>query len=479
MKRSNDSQRKGGRTLPDFLSAEAPAGDETTSATSLDAEAAVEAPTDELVDEPDEPHDEEQFAEHEQHEPFGEEEHDGEPAEHDEPPPTARSARSRRHQDAAAAPSGGVVGTLLGTLAGAVGVAAPFVPALGDALARAGLGNGTLLLLGTAVFVGARLSRRVGEARNELAHERALRQDADEALLTNVQQLLDANPATHAPGGDVEQVLLALQRQDEKVNNLTKAIKMYGKPLMEIASQSTELAGGLSQLRTLVDGNAEVLRQGFTRMEKEVGRAGSGAAKLDLGQMPQQVARLEVGLAAIAQRLEDSEVRRTLVRLEDATREARGELQQLLRGDTVKTAATSLQQRLDAATKGLADGLQQLRDGNLGGLEQVAREIQREVSGVATAVAQIQAAVRQGARAAAAPAPAPAAAQPAAATPAAVAPASTPTSAPAAAPAPAPAAAAAAKDGDESGATGYQTGKRTSGGKNVLGAIAKLKQMKS
>jgi uncharacterized membrane protein len=102
------------------------------------------------------------------------------------------------------------------------------------------------------------------------------------------------------------------------------------------------------------------------------------------------------------------------------------------------------------------------------------REIQREIAGVATVVHQIQNSVRTGATrnvAADAATPRPtataAAAEPAPAAAAAV----TTTSAPA----PQPSGDSTAADGGG----GYQTGARATSGKNVLGAIAKLRQMKS
>jgi nucleoid-associated protein YgaU len=253
---------------------------------------------------------------------------------------------------------------------------------------------------------------------------------------------------------------------------------------MEISGQTTDLAGAIAQAKTAIEAGAEAARQAFSRIEAQLKSGGSTkelaevldgihviAADVDklcknsggpsLEPLQQKVARIEVAVAAVAQRLENSEVQKSLLRLEDATQKTRDEVHQL-RGDGLGKATTQLQDRLDKATKGLADGLQQMRDGNLGGLENGMREIQRELSGVATAVSQIQASVRSGKgsmAAASAPAPAPAAPPAAPATPAA-------------------APAANAGKGDDANAN-YQTGARSTSGKNVLGAIAKLKQMKN
>jgi len=137
-----------------------------------------------------------------------------------------------------------------------------------------------------------------------------------------------------------------------------------------------------------------------------------------------------------------------------------------------------LSQKLEHAEQRMQTGLDQLRAGNLSGMETSIRDIQREVASVATTVVQIQAAMKNGARATAStPAmPAPQAPPPAAAAAAESAPRATP------APAPAPAGTDTAPTGQPAAtndAGGYQTGKRNTTGKNVLGAIAKLKQMKN
>jgi hypothetical protein len=342
---------------------------------------------------------------------------------------------------------------------------------------------------GTLLFTVGAMQRHASRLQHRLDEAENRRQQEAEALHQNLQQLV-VGSAGKAPadGGDLQHMLLSMQRQDEKITNLTKAIKMYGKPLMEISGQGTELAGGLASLKALVDGGVESNRQGMSRIEsqlrapqnqKEFTELNGAVQKLmariealaaqkgtvDLAPLQQQVSRLEVTVAAIAQRLDDNEVRKSLLRLEEASHKERDVLQELLRGDSVQKASAQLQARVDSVTKGLNDGLAQLREGNLNGLETAVRDIQREVSGVATTVAQINAAVKGGVRVAnqATPTPMPA---PTPHEPTATA------ATPVAAATPSPASTA----GDSGG--GYATGSRSSGGKNVLGAIAKLKQMK-
>ncbi len=360
-------------------------------------------------------------------------------------------------------------------------------------LTRFGLGGSTLMLLGAVLLTGAVLQRRLARLQRGAAATVATDSgDWTRAAQESLQFLVAAQQASNerppAAGEELQHVLMAMQRQDEKLNNLTKAIKMYGKPLMEIASQTTDLAAAVTQTRTALEARADATRAALAGLESRTDDAAARkeraelldalhvvAADVDkLARKPagpsieplqQQLGRLEIAVAALAQRLDNSEVHKSLLRLEEVTQKAREEVQQL-RGDGLGKATTQLQDRLDRATKGLADGLQQLRDGNLGGLETGVREIQRELTGVATAVAQIQAAVRNGTRPVAA-----AAATPAATPTAPAAPAPAAASAPAAAP-------ATATKGDDPNA-GYKTGTRATSGKNVLGAIAKLKQMKN
>lgn len=419
------------------------------------------------------------------------------------PPPPSRTSRGRAlHRRPASSPGGGLfLGA--GVLTAAFALLMPSLPVDAvAALTNQGFGPQGLFVCGLVLVAAGASMRRTARLQQKLDDAEERRAAEAEKLHQGLHGLLSAQATTNerpaAGEEDLQHVMLALQRQDEKLNNLTKAFKMYGKPLMEIANQGTDLAGVLATVKSQVEANGESSRSALLRMETQLKSPAGKQELADLqnnmlklvqkvealaGQSPaaalqplqQQVGRLEVGVAAIAQRLEDSEVRKSLLRLEESATKSRETMQELLRADGVKKAAGELQDKLDRATRGLQDGIVQLRDGNLGGLENAVRDIQREVAGVATSVAQIHAAVKSGVRVAttAAPAPAPApAAAPAAAAPAA-----------AAASAPAPTASApaapAAGDGKAADGGGYQTGSRSSGGKNVLGAIAKLKQMKS
>ncbi|MBX3464332.1 MAG: hypothetical protein KF830_14265 [Planctomycetes bacterium] len=422
----------------------------------------------------------------------------------DEAAPQAAAADAADDAAPAAANAAPTAGGGLLLLAGAAVLAfAALLPTafdgspLATTLLRFGLGGPTWIVLGAVLLTGGTLLRRLSSLPRGTTP--TPNDDWSRTAQESLQFLVAAQQASNerppAAGEELQHVLMAMQRQEEKINNLTKAIKMYGKPLMEIASQTTDLAAAVTQTRAGLEGRTDTIHAALERLEARTGDDDATrtrhaelrdalhvvAADVDklakrpagpaLEPLQQQLGRLEVAVTALGQRLESSEVQKSLLRLEEATQKAREEVQQL-RGDGLGKATTQLQDRLDKATKGLADGLQQLRDGNLGGLESGVRELQRELHGVATAVAQIQAAVRTGAR----PAPV---APVAPVAPAATSAASAPTPAAAPAPAPAPVAAPAGGHKADDGNAGYKTGTRASSGKNVLGAIAKLKQMKN
>ncbi|MBL8725180.1 MAG: hypothetical protein JNK49_14115 [Planctomycetes bacterium] len=419
--------------------------------------------------------------------------------------PAAGSPRPQRRPRAALGTVTTVAGCLvmLGSMAAAVWNP---LPRITD---RLGASPTLTFVLGAALVGVGRLRRQFHQLQLDSAAEAKSAAQALAALHEHLERFADRSPPREtedAQQQDLQHVLVALQRQEEKITNLTKATKMYGKPLMEIAAQTTEVAGSMHHLRTGLDTNGELQRQLQGRLENQL--RGVGAVKSELEALSsglqqlgtafaefratpsatpsfeplqQQLGRLEVAVQAVAQRLEDSEVRKSLLRLETAQEQANGTLQQLSRQEAVVQVAANLQRQIEGATARMCDGLVQLRDGNLGGLETGLREVQREVAGVATSVAQIQAAVKGGAlrggAAASTTATPPAAPTPAAPGAAAAAAPPSPAAATPAAAAPATSTGPAPEPG--SGGNGYQTGARSSAGKNVLGAIAKLKQMKT
>ncbi|MEO6593862.1 MAG: hypothetical protein ABIP94_03820, partial [Planctomycetota bacterium] len=148
-------------------------------------------------------------------------------------------------------------------------------------LARMGLEPRTLTVLGALVVVSGLLRRAIAglHKRLDAAEGQSNGVDALQATLQEgLQFLVDAQHASNerppAAGEELQHVLVSLQRQDEKVNNLTKAIKMYGKPLMEISGQGTELAGGVGMVKTAVDVGTEATKQAFARLETQLRSVG-------------------------------------------------------------------------------------------------------------------------------------------------------------------------------------------------------------
>lgn len=456
MNRSSDTSSSSGN-LPSFLG---PDTDETSEAPISHAETEDAATHSEDAESED--LSEGDYADQDEdvvdEEDFGPEDDDDET--YEEPVASApRSSRSR-YQPPTARLAGGMSITL-GAALTITGLVTAALPAATAALAAV-IAPQTITLLGLAVFAIGTSQRRTSRLQQRLQALESQRTSADDELRDTLAEILDGQgnqQSNNSEVDNIQQLMLSLQRQDQKINNLTKAIKMYGKPLMEIAGQGSELAGSVANVKALVEGGTESTRQAVNRVE-QLTRTGSG--KTELGNLPTQIEKLQVSVAAIAQRIEDTEVRKSLVRVEDATKQLATQLEALQRGENVKAATSELQTSLDQATTGLQEGLKQMREGNLSGLETSVKDIQRELAGLATSMSQVQAAVKNGVQTTtSSPKAAPA----------------TATAAPATSMNNASAKATSATNDDKEG-SGYGTGKRKSGGKNVLGAIAKLKQMK-
>jgi uncharacterized protein YoxC len=328
----------------------------------------------------------------------------------------------------------------------------------------------TLLVAGIVCAVGANLRRHGAVDQTKIAaqleSEAATGDDlrASLAYLVSAQQAQAQRPP--AAGEELQRVLLTLERHDEKINNLTKAMKMYGKPLMEIANQVADIGAGVTSTKTDVESVLEITRTGFTRIESDIEQQD---VRKELESVHQQLKRVEEqvqksvaglgermprpdALPQFAERLETS-VRSLAQRLEESSREQTRSIEKIARHDAA-AANDKMTQQLEAAIQRLRTDLDHQKSGiNLDALEASIREIQREVGSLATATAQIQSALRSGGGRAAAPA---------------VQPAESPT----------PPAGTDADADAHAGVVQNKTGTRAASGKNVLGAIAKLKQMK-
>jgi predicted nucleic acid-binding Zn-ribbon protein len=363
----------------------------------------------------------------------------------------------------------------------------------------AGFSPQSLMVLGAVLFATSVTHRRLVTQHRRREATESLSSLDNEALLQitlSLQSLADA----HRQGGlplaadDLQQVSRTLQRQDEKINNLTKAMKMYGKPLMEITGQGAELYSSMAVVKTAVEAAGEAANKALARIEQQLRaldsqksaispellasltKATARIASLEekseraLEPLQKQIGRIEASVGAAMEKFENNDSNKRLQRIEESTKKAREDVQELLHGPNVEKVVAQLQDRLDKATTRLAEGIQKMREDSIADLASQIREIQREIVGLSKSMAQVQNAVKNGAARAEAPAPTWLGPAPAAPQPTAPAPGSAPTAA---------GAPAAAAPGVTPTATGeYQTGKRATSGKNVLGAIAKLKQMK-
>jgi len=113
-------------------------------------------------------------------------------------------------------------------------------------------------VIGIAILRGrqANIELRVGEVETTLLDNDTGMSASLDYLVEAQEHHMDRPPAS---GEELERVLHVLQRQDEKVNNLTKAIKMYGKPLIEITKQMADVTSRVEALRASMGSIAETV----------------------------------------------------------------------------------------------------------------------------------------------------------------------------------------------------------------------------
>jgi phage-related minor tail protein len=459
-------------------------------------------------------------------------------AEYDEPADEAPARGSRRRRDrrrADAAAAGGGSAVTLGALVAMGGVgwafAGAFVPGVADAsmpLQAVGLSPFGVSLLGIVLAAFGAVRRGATPAVDAGAQ-----QETTQTLLDAIEdlrvQIADRSQGAAPEGAegisqDLARVQMVLQRQDEKINNLTRATKMYGQPLVEITTQvgdlveqqrdagkaAAQLQGEVKQLAMLVQQTREPL-ESLTQLDL------AGSIRGALGQTAQaieaamaevrdalqktittklaelaptvqgvaeQVRPLATGLERVGARFEkleamlDAAPQRTTsmvgTDVSQALQKVSGSMQQELEKSTQKMqdALRALGEQVTATLSTVGSGSESAPV-DLGGIETVLDQLRRDVAGVSTSMSRLAANAQRQAQA---PAPAAAPAATVSAPQAAV---------PAQAAAPAAPAAADAPQADGSGKPGPGglahsiAGSRPAGGKNVLGAIAKLKQMRN
>ena len=424
--------------------------------------------------------------------------------------PEATDASTRRRRPRSASKGSDTQGkaekTGIGSMVGAAclmgGIVATVLQSsssLTTSLRSVGLDAPVLLTIGAVLFVLSVVRRQhsLAQAHNEKESE----------LQGSVQYLVEQHQlSTERPpaeGEELQRVLLALERQDEKVGNLTKALKMYGKPLMEIAQQGNDLAAQLQQQKQQIEAIHTAMQQGLAKVESAAKSLSVDLTPLEHSfqklaadlkqaiaavaekspqdpQLMQTLQRVETSIATIGKRFDDGEMKQSLTRLEDTSKAYGQKLERLANQDTLHEEMQRLERVVDTTVGKLTNTVDQVRDKDLGGLENSVREIQREMTGLANSIASIQQAIRTSAQP---KAPAMAAAsvahEPAHAQSQSQSQSHAGNHEPVAHAQPAAHAAPGSSSDAQAGVAENRTGTRAASGKNVLGAIAKLKQMKS
>ena len=197
-------------------------------------------------------------------------------------------------------------------------------------------------------------------------------------------------------------MLFFLQRQDEKLNNLTKAFKMYGKPLIEITNRTSETIRELNELK------ATVIKFG-----KEI----EGRSPVE------EIKKLLKGNRGLT------------------SKELRSELEKTV-GSHIETLATKLEKTAEQLAGGVDQVLAQSGESSDPAME----EIKQGLAHIATSLSNLEGRIARGAATGS------------------TAPQSNPSSGTSAA---------------AGGLAHSISGAKKAPGKNVLGAIAKLKQMRN
>lgn len=373
---------------------------------------------------------------------------------------------SRANEGAIAVPIGWALG-LLGIGLGIASTAAPeAVGRLTQVLSGIGLTPFAFCLAG--LIFGA-----TGIGRSQAARRNSIQERRLNALDRTVRAIAESGPRNSGqlddPEGnrDIDRMFVALQRQDEKINNLTRATKLYGKPLIEISNQVTELTNHvqdtepmMDEIRKALSGSIESLTTKMDELGEQVVRAMSGLkssieeTQLEISDNTQRAREeRQKSLDEVVTRIQDEQhksLEDVVGRIHEERSKSLDEIVGRIQEDARKSLDDAMQQVHEAIS-----GLQGSTSGNdgLDDLERGISSIQREVQGLATAISRIES------RPAAAAAPR--------------------ASAPAPAAAAAPAASGAPSGGDSGEIAQKIAGARQASGKNVLGAIAKLKSMRT
>ena len=243
-------------------------------------------------------------------------------------PPTA-APRIRRRSDMAVAPSAlhglwNGLGILLCVAAIAMAMLAAMQPVqlvnLLAALARVGLSPTLLLGFGMLTLgVGTLLGRQLRQTENVMRLQATMHEllgivDQVEVTTRALHTADESRAATALSGDEFGQVLFALQRNEEKLINLTRATKTFGKPLVEMNTQIADAAAQVAQSQVMIQALRVASENGLNRVEetlRQQGGSGSAAQTQELrGGLDEMrnalQGKLEGSMATHTQKLRDS-----------------------------------------------------------------------------------------------------------------------------------------------------------------------------
>ena len=246
---------------------------------------------------------------------------------------------------------------------------------------RTGLAPVDFLLIGLVLAGLAGIWRRLrGHEAQLAAATSAVARDSDRLqeqldYLIEVQGTSRPADGSAAPSHALQHAVHLIERQDEKINNLSKATKMYGKPLLEITNQMAESSRTLSELGSRIDAVKVILEQSSSRLEtalttevRKVRGPDTADLKEAIGATRDTVRALEVLQRDLSQRITDK-TDKLSTELIAVTRDSAKELTALKKDIATHFTETTgkiagdmaaLDRRVESARETMATGLKKV-----------------------------------------------------------------------------------------------------------------------
>jgi hypothetical protein len=285
-------------------------------------------------------------------------------------------------------------------------------------LQRTGIAPVDLVLVGIVVLGLALLGRRLRQHDSGMLAAHGVERDAAQwdELRAQIDELIAHRPSGDS-GGDPANVMEAVQRaihlierQQEKITNLSKATKMYGKPLLEITNQLAETSRGVAELGSRMDALKVIIEQTTARLDATVRTEVAKSAQAGTGDLRETIAATRDTVAGLEALQRDLSQRLTEKTDKMATEVAAAKSESNRGLEALRSAlATNLEKvaaKVDAAAEQMA---QQMAEQTA---ERLVAAVHTELESVGNSVAETKAAVARAAEqmtkaAAAAPAPSP------------------------------------------------------------------------